>query len=75
MQKHAVALGYFFLAVFSLHFSHEDDVPGFFPFLLAVSMTSWLVGFAFFFAASAPFIQSFATSTKEFIRKARQSSE
>ena len=62
MQKHAIALGYFFLAVLCIHVSHQQLLlslsPLLFPAFITAATAASLVGCTFFIAASMPHLRS-----------------
>lgn len=75
MQKHAMALGYFSLAVFCVHvsehiFGHRPSIL--IPLLMIAAMLAGVVGAAFFIAASITQFRSAAALTTRLIRDARQ---
>lgn len=55
MEKHALALGYFFLSAFCVFACGHSSLPLQFPLQLA-ALTAALLGVTFFIAACAPFV-------------------
>ncbi|NQV25087.1 MAG: hypothetical protein HQ518_12050 [Rhodopirellula sp.] len=76
MQKHAIALGYFFLAVFCIHVSHQTLLLSLSPMLLPVFVTAAtlasFVGCTFFAAAAMPHLRTVKDCFANLIRNAKQ---
>jgi hypothetical protein len=54
MQKHALALGYFFLAIFCVFTSSQESLRMFTPPLTVAALAAALMGMGFLFSACAP---------------------
>ena len=71
MPKHAVALGYFFLAVFCMYARHSE--PNIlYPILTTASIFACFMGGVFFVAASIPQLQAGRDHLAKWIRRAQQ---
>lgn len=71
MQKHAMALGYFFLSVFCVFASPQVQLRFQIPLLL-VALISALMGIGFLMIAWAPQFQAARRWVLEMVRLARQ---
>ncbi len=73
MQKHALALGYFFLAVFCIFTSSQGFLQLFsFPLLLA-AFAAALMGLGFLWSGCAPQLSAVKKWLVEMVRLAQQS--
>lgn len=75
MQKHAIALGYFFLAAFCIHVSHQTVLlsrsPILFPVFITAATLASLVGCLFFVSASMPQVRGVKDYFASLIRDAQ----
>ncbi|MBX3449225.1 MAG: hypothetical protein KF777_06685 [Planctomycetaceae bacterium] len=68
MQKHTMALGYFFLAIFCIFTSAQESLRMFSPPLLVAAFAAAMMGLGFLLSAVAPL---FAAVKDWFIRLMR----
>ena len=71
MQKHAIALGYFFLAVFCIYVRHHASIV-FHSTLATAAIFAGLVGGVFFVAAAIQKLQTGKEFLGRWIRKAQE---
>ena len=71
MRKHAIALGYFFLAVFCIYVSHHASIV-FHSTLVTAATCALVVGGVFFVAASVQQLQTGKQFLGRWIRKAQE---
>lgn len=71
MQKHALALGYFFLAVFCIFTCSQGFLQRFYIPLLLAALAAALMGLGYLFSACAPQFPAVKNSLLQMVRLAQ----
>ena len=72
VQKHAMALGYFFLAIFCLFTCSQGFLQGFSIPLLLAALAAAMMGLGFLLSACAPQFATFKKWLVQMVRLAQQ---